>query len=465
MSNPSRDSQSTLWAVLLTTFQTTFMGSGLNLAIPSVGAEFKAGAVELSWVMTAYILTTAAFLLPLGRVSDRFGRKRLFWIGVVSMVVSSLACGLAPTVTWLVVLRAIQGVASAMAFSTSMAILSATFPAKERGRVFGLAAATTYLGLSAGPVLGGLIAHHLGWRALFFLPTLISVFALLIVLPWRKRNQEECRVEAFDWLGTVLYMVGLPLALYGLSNATRSWFAGGAFLGGGGLLLGFFFWQRRAPSPLLNLRALSGNTAFLFSSLAALIQYAATFALGFLVSLHLQVGRGMEAQAAGWVLLAQPAVMALFSPIAGALSDRIQPRILASAGMALSSLGLLTFVWIDASSSLVWVGLNLGLVGLGFALFSSPNSNSVMSSVAPPLYSLASSMLSTMRTVGQSASMALTTLIVASYVGNRALTPEVAEPLQQATSTAFIVFAGLCGLGVLASLSRGNLPRQSGMNP
>lgn len=459
MFDDPRSSRRALWAVLLTTFQTPFMGSALNLAIPGVGADLGAGAVELSWVMTAYILSTAAFLLPMGRWADSLGMRRLFWLGTVFMTVSSLACGVAGSIEWLIVLRVVQGVASSMAFATGMAILSASFPAERRGRVFGLAAATTYLGLSCGPVLGGLIAHWLGWRALFFLPAVLSVVACLVVVQWRHRWKPECAVRPFDWWGAALYMVGLTLSLYGLSNVTRSWGAV-ASLGCGILgLAGFVVWQKRAESPLLNLKALIGNVTFLFSCVAALIQYAATFALGFLVSLQLQVGRGMSAQEAGWILLAQPAMMALFSPLAGTLSDKVQPRILASAGMGISALGLLAFVWIDPTTSLVVVAGTLALVGFGFALFSSPNSNSVMSSVAPPLFSLASSFLSTMRTVGQSFSMAVTTLVVASFVGNAQLNAAVAEPLQQATSLAFVLFAGLCALGVAASMARGNLKR------
>lgn len=459
MSNALRPERRALWAVLLTSFQTPFMGSSLNLAIPDIGVDLQAGAVELSWVMTSYILSTAAFLLPMGRWSESLGMRRLFWLGTVFMTVASVACGLASSVEWLIVLRVAQGVASSMAFATGMAILSSTFPAEQRGRVFGLAAATTYLGISCGPVLGGMIAHWMGWRALFFLPNVLSVAACLVAFDWRRRFVPAQAPRPFDWPGGVLYAVGLALALYGLSNVTHSSGAQFSLVIGVGALAAFVVWQRRSSSPLLNLKALAGNLVFLFSCVAALIQYAATFALGFLLSLHLQIGRGMSAQDAGWVLLAQPAMMALLSPLAGALSDRIQPRILSSMGMAISTAGLLLFVWIEPATPLVFVVLTLALVGVGFALFSSPNTNSVMSSVTPPLFSLASSFLSTMRTVGQSLSMAITTLVVASYVGNAALTPAVAEPLQQASSHAFLLFAVLCAVGVGASLARGNLKR------
>lgn len=450
-----------LWAVLLTTFQTPFMGSALNLAIPAIGSELQAGAVELSWVMTAYLLTTAAVLLPMGRLGDGVGRRRLFWWGVFSMVFTSLACAVAPTVELLISLRALQGVSSAMAFSTGMAILSVTFPASQRGRVFGLAASATYLGLSLGPVVGGFIAAQLGWRYLFILPNVLSVVAAIVVLSWRHPETAVQRPFRFDWIGALLYTAGLPLVLFGLSNLVTGIAYVPVMLFGLLLFAGFLMWQRRTPSPLLDLRTLGGNSAFLFSSLAALIQYAATFALGFLVSLQLQVGRGMGPQRAGVVLLAQPAVMALFSPVAGALSDRLQPRILASAGMGLSAAGLLAFVMMDATSPLWIVMAALALVGLGFALFSSPNSNAVMSSVTPPLFGLASSMLSTMRVVGQSTSMALTTLLLAAFVGNHPLDPSVAEPLAAATRLAFLVFSALCALGVAASLARGNLKRSS----
>ncbi len=460
MSEWSAESKKTLYAVLLTTFQAPFMGSALVLAVPAIGADLKAGAVELSWVMNAYILSTAAFLLPAGSLADAIGRRRLFWSGSLLMTLLSWAAVAAPSIEVLLLMRVLQGVASAMVFSTGMAILSDVFPAKERGKVFGYAAAVTYLGLSAGPVLGGFISGALGWRWLFVLPALLSLAAAAVVFHWRRvANQAGATGRRLDPVGTAVYLVGLPLALWGLSKIGTTSFAVPALVAGLVLLVVFVLVQLRTKHPLLALSDFAGNSIFIFSSIAAAIQYASTFGLGFLVSLQLQVGRQMSVSEAGWVMLAQPAVMAIFSPIAGSLSDRIQPRILASSGMALSTLGLLAFVWVDSGTPL-WVTVAaLGVVGMGFAFFSSPNSNSIMSSVLPRQYGTASAVLSTVRMVGQSFSMAVTTLLIGLFVGNASLEGVSSVELGRATQISFIVFSALCALGVAASMARGDLKR------
>jgi MFS family permease len=197
------------------------------------------------------------------------------------------------------------------------------------------------------------------------------------------------------------------------------------------------------------------NTVFAFSNLAALINYSATFAVGFLLSLYLQYIKGLAEQSAGFILVSQPVVMAVFSPFAGRLSDRIEPRLVASTGMALTAAGLFLLTFLNENTALGFIVAILVLLGLGFALFSSPNTNAVMSSVEKKFYGVASGTLGTMRLTGQMLSMGIAMLIFAVYVGEVQITAQYYPPFLSGIRAAFFIFAVLCFGGVFASLARG----------
>jgi MFS family permease len=215
--------------------------------------------------------------------------------------------------------------------------------------------------------------------------------------------------------------------------------------------------ESKTSFPLINIRLFLRNTVFAFSNLAAMINYSATFAIGFLVSLYLQLVRGYPPHTAGFILLAQPIIMALFSSFAGSLSDRIEPRFVASFGMLLNALGLFIFVFIGSSTPVWIIVANLALIGFGFALFSSPNTNAIMGSVDERFYGIASSTVSTMRMMGMATSMAVVTLVMAIFAGDAGL--DAIDPLLLLKSfkIAFAVFAVLCVSGVFASFARGTM--------
>ena len=447
-----------LITVMVASFTTPFMGSAINLAIPSIGREFNSSALLLSWVVSSYLLSSAAFLLPFGRLADMVGRKKIFVLGVIIFSISSLLCGLAWSVQALIGLRVLQGVGSAMTFGTGMAILTSIYPPRERGRVLGINVATVYTGLSLGPVLGGAMNQHLGWESIFFLNAVIGLTALVSAVKI-KGEWAGARGESFDTTGTVLYMAGLVAFLYAFSTIATADTSKYILIAGLVLLVLFIRNEMKSNQPLIDIKLFSRNVTFAMSNLAALINYSATFAVTFLLSLVLQVVVGHSSSAAGMILLAQPVMMALLSPFAGALSDRVQPRIVSSVGMGLSALGLFLLSFV-AKETPVWLVVGvLMLLGTGFALFSSPNMNAIMSSVDKRYYGVASSTSGTMRLVGQAVSIAVATLIIDLYVGSAQLTPAVAEQLQKSSKVAFIVFAVTCVGGVFASLARGNMER------
>lgn len=438
----------------LSSFLTPFMGAGMNVALPALGREFSMSAVSLGWVTTAYQLAAAMFLVPFGRYADIKGRKRIFVLGLGVFTVCSLLAAFAPGGGWLIAFRALQGFGGAMIFGTGVAILTSVYPVGERGRALGINTAMTYLGLSLGPVVGGFLVRAFGWRSIFWAAVPFSLCAMTMAMLKLDADLTEARDEKFDLTGSALFGAGLVFLMYGFSKLPT---VPGIVLTASGLALLVWFasFESRTASPVLDVGLFRTNRLFAFSNLAALINYSATFAVGFLLSLYLQYIKGLPVHQAGLVLIAQAIVMALVSPFTGRLSEQIEPRILASAGMAVSAIGLGLLSLLGPGTPLAYTTAVLALLGLGFGLFSSPNTNAVMCSVDRKMFGTASATLGTMRLSGQMFSAGITMMIFALFLGQARITPVVFPAFMRSLRTAFVFYAVICGLGVFASLARG----------
>jgi EmrB/QacA subfamily drug resistance transporter len=444
-----------LVAANLAAFLTPFMSSAINVALPSIGREFSMSAVALGWVATAFMLLAAMCLVPVGRIADIVGRKKIFAAGLGVHTAATVLAALAPSGQVLIAARGLQGIGGAMIFGTAIAVLTSVFPPGERGRVLGLNTAATYLGLSLGPVLGGFFVHGWGWRSIFWATALVSLGALILVVSKLDREWAEARGEGFDGAGSVLFGLGLASLMYGFSRLPSP---RGVVLTLAGLaaLTGFVRVEGRARSPILDLKFFRANRIFLFSNLAALINYSSTWAVGFLLSLYLQYIKGLPPHRAGLILIAQPVVMALSSPFAGKLSDRSEPRTIASLGMALTAAALLLFGFLGAGTPFPVLVTGLAVLGLGFGLFSSPNTNAVMGSVDKRFYGVASATLGTMRLSGQMLSAGITMLIFSVFLGRNPIVPDLYPLFLSSLRVAFVFYALLCTAGVFASFARGS---------
>jgi EmrB/QacA subfamily drug resistance transporter len=433
-----------------------FMGSAVNIALPSLGKELSLDAVMLGWIATAYLLSSATFLVPFGRIADIYGRKKIFICGIVIFTLSSLFAGMASSAHMLISCRVFQGIGGAMLAGTAVALLTTVFPANERGKVLGINIAAAYIGLSLGPVLGGILTQHLGWRSIFFINVPLGLAVIGVVLWKLKGEWTGAKGEKFDFAGSVIYSLGLVALVYGftlLPAMLGVWLIVGGIIG----LSAFTRWEMRTRSPVLDISLFKNSRGFTFSNLAALINYSATWAVSFLVSLYLQYLKGFSPQSAGLILVAMPAMQAIFSPLAGRLSDRIEPRLIASAGMALTTVGLIIFIFLNKETPVAFIIGNLLLMGFGFAFFASPNTNAVMSSAPKTAYGVASATLATMRQVGMVFSMGVAMLLFALYMGRVQITPEYYSLFQESMKTSFIIFAILCFGGIFASLARGKV--------
>ena len=445
-----------LIAAVTASFIGPFMGSSVNVALPSMGGEFGLGAVTLGWVNTAFLLAGAVFTVPFGRLGDIYGRKRIYWMGILVFTLASVVIALAQSGATLIAGRAVQGFGGSMFFATGMAILMSVYPARKRGRALGIVVAAVYLGLSTGPFIGGLITQHLGWRAIFWLNLPLGLLLLVIAFFLLPGDWTGARGARFDLKGAMILGASLFSTLYGFSVLPAVY---GFVLLAAGVsgIAAFVAFELREPEPIVDVRMFRDNPVFAFSNLAALINYAATFAVTFLVSLYLQQVRGFSPQSAGTLLVVQPLVQAVLSPLAGRLSDRIEPRTVASAGMALTLIGLLMLAVVGRGTPIPYVAVCLALLGLGFALFSSPNTNAVMSSVHRDLYGVASGMLGTMRQLGMMVSMGVVMMMLSLKLGGAVIGPERADDFVGVMRVVFLVFAGLCFGGIFASLARGRM--------
>jgi len=443
-----------LVVVTIASFLTPFMMSAINIALPTIGREFAMDAVLLAWVPTSYLLSTTVFLLPFGRIADMYGRKRIFAYGIVLYIISSLLAATSTSAIMLILSLIPQGIGAAMIICSGVAIIASSYPVEGRGRALGINVAAVYLGLSLGPFLGGLLTQYFGWRSIFLASLPLGLIVITLLLWKMKGEWAEAKGEKFDLSGSVIYGLAVVAIMYGLSILPEILGLAVILIG----LLGFvaFFWREtKAANPLLNINLFKNNRVFAFSNFAALINYSATFAVTFLLSLYLQYTKGFSPQTAGMVLLSMPAVQAIFSPLAGRLSDRITPQILASSGMAFTTIGLILLAFLGQNTAIGFIIFSLLILGFGFAFFSSPNTNAVMSSVGTKTYGVASATLATMRSVGMMLSMGIAMLISAIYVGRVEITPEYYSAFIAGMKVAFIIFAALCFVGIFASLARG----------
>ncbi|MCI8285565.1 MAG: MFS transporter [Firmicutes bacterium] len=500
----------TLIPIIMTAFITTFTGSALNLSVPAISSEFGAGAVSVGWIVTGYILASASLSVPFGRFADLYGKKPVFVTGEIIFTICAVLCSFAWNISSIIAFRLIQGIGAAMVFATNTAILVAAYPSEKRGRMLGLSVASTYLGLSMGPVIGGTLNQHTGWRSIFYITATYGVIMVIITIfglkepahapdttePGKKtKNQINASVQttlnneteidlnqhteennnsnvnyentktvrskngrfaAMDITGCILYTLSLSVIMYSFSSLMSNHAAKFLLAAGIITLVLFIRWELRVSSPVINMNMFRGNIVFSLSNLAALLNYGASYAVSYLLSIYFQSVLGYSSQTAGLILITSPIFQTVLSPVMGKLSDKYSPFKLASLGMALTAAGIFMFIFINPDMPLLYIIIALSVIGIGFSLFSSPNTNAVMSCVDKKVYSVASSILATSRSIGHTASMAIVSSVVAVTVGNITLAQASPEAIISAMHVSFIVFTALCAAGILCSAKRKN---------
>ncbi|HNW80598.1 MAG: MFS transporter [Methanomicrobiales archaeon] len=444
--------------VTIGTFLNPFTGSSINLALPLIGEEFAIDAIMLSWIPAAYLLSSAIFLLPAGMLGDIIGRAKVFSTGTLVYTFASLLAFFSPSASLLLACRFLQGIGGAMLYSTAIAIIADLYPPGERGRAVGINVMAVYGGMTLGPFIGGILTQLFGWRSIFFITVLLGCIVLLYVRRIPPILNENRR-ETFDYQGAVLSAIALVLFFIGTSRIPNT----DAFiciLLSGLTFLIFYRVESGKSSPLFPITLISSNRTFSFSNLAALINYSATFAVTFLLSLYLQIVRGMSPATAGSILLIQPFIQMVIAPVAGRLSDRTDTSRLAAIGLFTSSAGLLGLAFLGMDTALSWIVLFLIFLGFGLGLFSTPNTTVVMGSVEKSQYGIASSFLATMRSTGMMLSMGIVMIVFSILLGSTSINPEMSQGFLASMQIIFLVFFVLTILGALISLDKKNPDRR-----
>jgi len=391
-------------------------GSIVNIALPRIASDLRASIAEVSWVANAYLLTNASLILTMGRLGDVKGLRRVYTIGFAVFGIGSLACALAPTLAVLVAARVVQAVGASMFFATGPAIVAEAFPAQRRGRAIGIVTLAVSAGLMAGPPLGGFLIGAFGWPSIFLVNVPLVLFA--IALSRRVLPVGEPHPAPFDLLGSALAAATLLGLLMSLSTGSqRGWDTLTFALMGVATVSGAIFVRHelRHPHPMLDLRMLADWP--LASSVAGpVVNYMAMFSASFLMPFFLLRIQGMDEAAAGIVLLASPASMAVFSPIAGRLADRLPNRRLGMLGLVGVAAGLVAISLLPADASVWSVAGSLALLGGGISVFGVPNTNLILTLVPRAHRGVGSALVGAGRTVGMSFGIALASAVVMSRI-------------------------------------------------
>ena len=400
------------------------------VALPSIAEDLRIELPSVQWVVIGFALTISALLLPMGRLADMMGQKRVYILGSVVMIVGAVCAGLAPTLAMLLLARILQGVGAAMTQGTGMAIMTSVFPPSERGRAIGLLMTTVGVGAVAGPAIGGAIVDYIHWRGVFLVSIplgFVGVLATLAVL----RHWESDRASAdsrFDWLGAVLstgMLVALLLALT-LADDT-GWMSAPiltAFALSAGMFMTFIWWELRSDAPMFNLRFFK-ERVFSLGVSAGFLTFLGQSSVLFLTPFYVQNVLGYSPKVAGLVVMPGALGMAILGSVSGTLSDKFGWRWFTVGGMACSIVGLVILSRITETSPLREVIPGLILVNGGMGLFYSANSSSVLSSVGREAYGVVSGFLNLVRNSANVISLAIATTIVTVTMGSMGFEPSL----------------------------------------
>lgn len=464
--NQTPENNSRKWWILIAigigTFMTALDGSVVNIILPVLRETFSSSISSIEWVVTVYLLALSGLLLGFGRLGDLHGHKRIYLSGFGIFLLGSFICGLAPSLNVLIVFRAIQALGAAMLAANSPAILTSSFPARQRGQALGLQATMTYLGLTVGPSLGGWLTEQFNWRAVFYINIPVGIAAILLSQVYIRMDEPSDKKARFDLLGAGLFTFGLVLLIYGLNQGYAlgwtSWQVLGSLVVSALALSAFWLVEKSAQNPMLDL-SLFSNWVFSSSVFSAIINYIGVYSIVFLMPFYLIQGVDLTPSQAGLVLTSMPIMMAIAAPLSGSISDRIGARLPSVVGMSLLSLGLYSLSGLTIDSTLTDITARLVFVGLGIGTFISPNTSALMGSAPRNRQGIASGILATARNAGMVLGVGLAGAVFTSVIGP---SPDPSAPAIIAGFRAsLLVAAVVCAFGIFVTASRSRKPETS----
>lgn len=434
----------------LTSFFGVFLSNGIIIGVPAIANDFAMNNVIQNWIPTIFFLVMAVFTVPAGQISGKFGVKKSLFIGVIVFLIGSTGAALSFSTESFMLFRIIQGASVAFINVSAMAMVVSAVKPQNRGKALGFTVTGVYLATSLSPVICGFLVYNLGWRSIFYVVIPFLVLCIVLIILKVPQEWQTYKDDKIDKIGSIIYSIGILLFIYGFTNLINT---NGLVCTMAGIVLLVIFaaWELRQKSPVFNMN-LFKNTKFTSSNIAALCSYLAIMVVTTILNYHFQYVRGWNAQMAGLVLIVTPIIMAILAPNTGKLSDRIHPQKLAAAGMAIATIALLILTFLNKDTPLYLVILAMVLQGIGMGLFSSPNMNAIMSSVPPKDAPTASASQATMRTIGQTMSLGLLTLIFAWIMGNLALSTQYADLIVKSSQIICTICMFACLVSIFASL-------------
>jgi EmrB/QacA subfamily drug resistance transporter len=419
-----------LWQVSFGLVLVAINHRAIQVALPTLTHVFHTDLSFIQWVLLVYDLAVIGLVLTLGRLGDLFGRKWIYVFGFVVFVLASFLCGIAQNSGQLIAFRALQGIGGAMIMANGRALVTVNVPVSERGKALGLTSMAFHVGYIAGPTLGGFIIDALGWRWIFHMTIPIGIASAYFgwkVLRERARSETKIKVDS---AGAGLLLLANTSFIYALNQLPhlgwRNPLVLVCFLASLAGLAGFILAEQRAETPILSL-SLFRDRLFTAGNLSLFFITATQSAIGVLMPFYLQNLRGFTPTQMGWILIGSSAVIILVAPVAGWLSDRLGSRLLCSAGAAIIVLGQYLVGELTLQSSLLQMVLPQLLIGLGWALFNSPNQSAILSTVPRDKVGAASGMTLTTGRVGGAIGIALSGAIMTHTLGANGLTPRQIE--------------------------------------
>ncbi|MBQ2666370.1 MFS transporter [Methanobrevibacter sp.] len=434
----------------ITSFFAVFLSNGVIIGVPAIAQDFAMNNVIQNWIPTILFLVVAVFTVPAGQISGKFGVKKSLLAGIIVFLIGSIGACLSFSTETFLFFRVVQGAGMAFLNVSAMAMVVQAVKPQNRGKALGFTVTGVYLATSLSPVICGFLVHNFGWRSMFYfvIPFLVLCIILMVLkIPKEWKTYEKDKI---DKVGSVLYAIGILAFIYGFTTLITT--TGKILTVAGVILLIIFGWyELKQKSPVFNMN-LFKNKKFTSSNIAALCSYLAIMVVTTILNYHFQYVRGWDAQMSGMILIITPIIMALMAPNSGKLSDKIHPQKLAAIGIGIAAVALAILTFLNGDTPLYVVILAMVLQGVGMGLFSSPNMNAIMSSVPPKDAPTASASQATMRTIGQTMSLGLLTLIFAWVMGSLELAPEYASMIVQASQTICLICTIACVLSVFASL-------------
>jgi EmrB/QacA subfamily drug resistance transporter len=466
INDPEKRKWLTLGAVSFGLFMIMLDNTVVNVALPAIARDLHIGLSELEWVVTGYALTFAALMLSGGKLADRYGRRRLFVLGIIVFTAASLACGLATGGSTLIAARIVQGVGAALMNPATLSIISATFPPRQRGMAIGIWAGISALALAIGPLVGGLITEHASWNWIFFINVPIGIAAIVASYLFIDESKDTRADQRLDLPGLVTSGVGLFALEYALIEAnTYGWTSGrivASFVVAAAALASFVWIEVTGRTPMLDV-TLFRNTTYVGANLVMLLVALAMFGVFFFVSLYMQNVLGYSAVQAGAAFLPMTMLIVLVAPVTGRLSDQYGSRWFITAGLTLLAVQLLYFSQLGGSAT-YWELLPAFLIGgVGMGLTMTPATAAAMRAVPADRSGVGSAVLNSARQVGGSLGIAIIGAIVAASVTvslpaayasrNPALIQTAIDQFVNGFSNALMVAAAIAFAGaILAAL-------------